>query len=409
MALSSEAVAQVKSAFQAACDDTDKGVPGLVGIAVGKDGQELFAHAAGKRGFGSKEPMTLDNIFWIASCTKMITGVACMQLVEQGKLSLDDAEQVAKLCPEIKNPSILQPDGTLQPAKKRITLRMLLSHTAGFGYTFFHQGLRDYSKPVGYDEFSGHLKDMVQPLVHEPGEGWQYGLNIDWAGFCVERTTNMTLNEYFQRHIFQPLNIKNISMFPNNEMKTKLAYMNARTLDGQLHPRDHLLHAPLVVETEQEMAACVNSGGAGAFASPREYCQILATLLNDGTSPNTGARILKKETVDMMFDNQIPDFPNFGKQGIPDAKSDLTNAIPDLYPGSQQGWGLTFMLSDGPTGRSSGTGHWAGLPNLYWWCDRAQGVAGMICSQILPFADPKVLGLWVELESGVYSGLGKKS
>ena len=192
MALSSEAVTQVKSAFQAACDDTNKGVPGIVGIAVGRDGQELFAHAAGKRGFGSNEPMTLDNIFWIASCTKMITGLACMQLVEQGKLSLDDADQVAKLCPEIEHPSILQPDGSLQPAKKRITLRMLLSHTgkklifarsiclanvfaAGFGYTFFHEGLRDYSKPVGYDEFSGHLKDMIQPLVHEPGEGWEYG------------------------------------------------------------------------------------------------------------------------------------------------------------------------------------------------------------------------------------------
>ncbi|KIV86035.1 hypothetical protein PV11_01676 [Exophiala sideris] len=409
MAVSSEAVAKIKSAFQAACEDTNKGIPGLVGIAVDKNGQELFAHAAGKRGFGSDEPMTLDNIFWIASCTKMITGLACMQLVEQGKLSLDDADQVAKLCPEIKEPSILQPDGTLRPAKKRITLRMLLSHTAGFGYTFFHEGLRDYSKPVGYDEFSGHLKDMVQPLVHEPGDGWQYGLNIDWAGFCVERTTNMKLNEYFQRHILHPLNIKNISMFPSDEMKSKLAYMNARTLDGQLHPRDHLLHRPLVVETEQEIATCINSGGAGAFALPREYCQILATLLNNGTSPITGAQILKKETVDMMFENQIPSFPHFGKQGIPAAKSDLTNTIPDLYPGSQQGWGLTFMLSDGPTGRSSGTGHWAGLPNLYWWCDRAQGVAGMICSQILPFADPQVLGLWVELESGVYSGLGKKS
>lgn len=129
MVLSSDATDKIRSAFQVACDDTNKGVPGLVGIAVGKDGQELFAHAAGKRGFGSNEPMTLDNIFWIASCTKMITGVACMQLVEQGKLSLDDADQVAKLCPEISNPGVLQLDGKLRPATKRITLRMLLSHT----------------------------------------------------------------------------------------------------------------------------------------------------------------------------------------------------------------------------------------------------------------------------------------
>lgn len=129
MGLSSTAVDNIKSAFNAACDDVDKGIPGLVGIAVGKDGKELFAEAAGKRGYGSTEAMTLDSIFWIASCTKMITGVACMQLVEKGTLSLDDADQVTKLCPELKNLSVLQPDGKLVPAKRGITLRMLLSHT----------------------------------------------------------------------------------------------------------------------------------------------------------------------------------------------------------------------------------------------------------------------------------------
>lgn len=106
-----------------------------------------------------------------------------------------------------------------------------------------------------------------------------------------------------------------------------------------------------------------------------------------------------------MFENQIPKFPDFSRQGIPPAKPDLTNPIPDLYPGKQQGWGLTFMLSDGPTGRSDGTGHWAGLPNLFWWCDREKGVAGMICSQVLPFADAQVLGLWVNLESEAYKAL----
>ncbi len=111
MGLSSEAVNKLQTAFNDACADRDKGLPGVVGVAVGRDGKELFAHAAGKRGFGSEEPMTLDNIFWIASCTKMITGVACMQLVEQGKLSLDDAAQTESLCPEFKDLKVLQPDG----------------------------------------------------------------------------------------------------------------------------------------------------------------------------------------------------------------------------------------------------------------------------------------------------------
>lgn len=109
-----------------------------------------------------------------------------------------------------------------------------------------------------------------------------------------------------------------------------------------------------------------------------------------------------------MFRNQIPEFPQFGTQGIPDSKADLTNPIPVLYPPPPtggQGWGLTFMLTGGATGRSTGTGHWAGLPNLWWWCDREKGVGGMVCTQVLPFADAKVLGLWVDIEAEVYKAL----
>lgn len=129
MGLSIKNTELLQKAFDDACADRDKGLPGVVGVAVGRDGNELFAHAAGHRGFGSAEPMTLDNIFWVASCTKMITGIACMQLVEQGKLSLDDAAQVGNLCPELKNLQVLQPDGKIENKNKGITLRMLLAHT----------------------------------------------------------------------------------------------------------------------------------------------------------------------------------------------------------------------------------------------------------------------------------------
>lgn len=107
-----------------------------------------------------------------------------------------------------------------------------------------------------------------------------------------------------------------------------------------------------------------------------------------------------------MFRNHIAEFPDFGSQGIPASKPDLTNPVSQLYPHEgPQGWGLTFMLTGGATGRSSGTAHWAGLAKLWWWCDREKGVAGMVCTQILPFADMNVLGLWVDVESEVYRGL----
>ncbi|KAF7156084.1 hypothetical protein CNMCM5623_009226 [Aspergillus felis] len=425
--LSSQVVSALKERVDAACADQEKGIPGVVVVVVGKDGKEHFAHASGKRGYGSEEPMTLESIFWIASCTKMITGIACMQLVERGLLSLDDSDQVEKICPELKEGKVLQDDGTLVEKRRGITLRMLLNHTAGFGYTFFNEKLRDYSKPIGYDEFSGHIYDMLQPLVHQPGEKWEYGVNIDWAGVMVERVTGQPLNDYFHRNIFEPLGLNNISMFPSASMKEKLAYMNQRDAQGQLSSRDHLLRRPLVVQTAEDIKTCFNSGGGGCFAKPQDYCrmclsyyacysekilivrngaEILATLLNDGISPTTGKQILEKATVDEMFRNQIPNIPNFAAQGIPASKRDLTNAITHLYPSSTpQGWGLTFMLTGGHTGRSEGTAHWAGLANLWWWCDREKGVAGMICTQLLPFGDPQVLHLWLDVESAVYSGL----
>ncbi|KAF1846991.1 beta-lactamase/transpeptidase-like protein [Cucurbitaria berberidis CBS 394.84] len=409
MPLSAEVIQSLKKTVDAACADPKSDIPGTSVVVVGKDGKELFAHASGYRGATSSEPMTIDNVFWIASCTKMIAGIACMQLVEQGKLSLDDGDEIERLVPELKDIKVLQKDGTLVDKKRKITLRMLLTHTAGFGYTFFNNELRDFSHPIGFDEFSGHIKDILQPLLFQPGEGWQYGVNIDFAGLALERATGLSLNDYCHKYIFEPLGLKNISFFPTEEMKKRLALMNHRKHDGSLIGRDHLLRKPLVV-TSSERKDVLNSGGAGAFATPSDYAQIIATLLNDGTSPTTRATILKKETVDLMFTNQIKQFPDFGRQGIPDAKPELTNPLPDLYPvegNPPQGWGLTFMLSNGgPTGRSKSTGFWAGLPNCWWWCDREKGVGGFVCSQILPFGDAKVLGLWFDIETQIYQALG---
>jgi len=129
MSFSSQATKDLQATLDSACADEEKGLPGVVGVIVGKDGTEHFAHAAGKRGYGSSDPMTLDSIFWIASCTKMITGIAAMQLVEKGDLSLDDPSQVEKLCPEIRDLKVLQADGSLVDKKGGISLRMLLTHT----------------------------------------------------------------------------------------------------------------------------------------------------------------------------------------------------------------------------------------------------------------------------------------
>ncbi|KAI1336086.1 beta-lactamase [Xylariaceae sp. FL0016] len=409
MPFSETTLSELRTIVNTAASGDQGGIPGATVVIVDKNGDELFAHSAGKRGMASDEPMSLDSIFWIASCTKLITGIACMQLVERETLSLDDEGQVESLCPELKDIKVLKEDGTLEDKKKSITLRMLLTHTVGFGYTFFVERLRDHFFPTGYDEFDADFKQVLKtPLLFQPGEGWEYGIGPDWAGVIIERVSGMSLNDYMKNHIFEPLGLKNMNMLPTQAMMDNLAYMNFRAADGKLLPRDHPMRRPLLASTKEELAACFQSGGGGLFAKPQEYARILSVVLNNGICPKTGTKLLEKSTVDEMFTNQIPQFPDFGRQPIPAAKGEYTNPIPELYPAEgipPQGWGITFMLAGGRTGRSDATAWWAGLPNLFWWCDREKGVAGIVCSQILPFLDANVAAMWANVESTVYKGL----
>lgn len=130
--LQTTTIEALKSQIDSACKDLDNGIPGVAVSIVGKDGKLMFSHVGGQRGHGSTEPMSIQSVFWIASCTKLITGIACMQLVEQGRLSLDDAEQIEDICPELKDIKVLQEDGRLVDKTRGITLRMLLSHTGEY-------------------------------------------------------------------------------------------------------------------------------------------------------------------------------------------------------------------------------------------------------------------------------------
>lgn len=177
MSLTAQATEKLRKLVESACADPKTDIPGLTVAVVGKDGNDLFVHSAGRRGIESDEPMTPENIFWIASCTKMLTGIACLQLVENDVLKLDDGTQLEGLCPELKDLPVLRNDGTAQRKNKAITLRMLLTHTAGFGYSFFNERIRNWGFPSGIDEFSGRIEDMKLPLLFQPGEGWEYGVS----------------------------------------------------------------------------------------------------------------------------------------------------------------------------------------------------------------------------------------
>ncbi|KGO56661.1 Beta-lactamase-like protein [Penicillium expansum] len=401
--------------IKAHIDDLTSGptpkIPGVVCIAVNRKGDQIFSHASGPTKLNGSEPMTLDTVFWLASCTKLLTGIACMQLVEQGRLSLDDPDQLDTIVPELKDLKVLSKDESgnfkLVAQKNRITLRMLLTHTSGFGYAFDNDELCTWARPVGLDDFSGRREDVLyRPLTQQPGSGFTYGVGIDWVGEVVERVTNASLEDYFNRNILTPIGADEIRFFPGLKMKDRLAYMHFRDANGALSVQDHICRNSL--QSNPNISGhrfCM--GGCGAFGTPLHYTKVLATILNDGTCPKTNYQLLKPETIQDMFTDHIPKFPIHRNELSHAAKANLANSCPIIpEPGDPtDGWGLTFALSheESPTGRSKGTASWEGIANLYWFADREKGIAMIIATQILPYGDFEVVRLYRKIEENIYA------
>src|ERR1700749_2711716 len=198
--------AQIDAVLRRAVDAKD--VPGVVAVAATDKGI-LYEGAFGTRDLAKGPEMTLDTIFRLASMTKAVTSVQAMQPDKEGKFQLD--RPVGNILPELSAPQVLEgfdDSGAprLRPAKRPITLRHLLTHTAGFGYEFDNADLVRYGKATGPPSTStGKLAALHLPLTFDPGERWQYGINIDWAGKAVEAISGKTLDAYLKDHIFTPL------------------------------------------------------------------------------------------------------------------------------------------------------------------------------------------------------------
>jgi methyl acetate hydrolase len=371
-------------------------VPGVVAMATTADGP-CYAGAFGRRRLGGSEAMTLDTVFRIASMTKAITCVAAMQLVERGKLSLD--APVPAIDPGLARPQVLdgfdaQGKPILRPAKRPITLKHLMTHTAGFCYEQWNPNLERCVAALGLPQMaSGKLAALRMPLMFDPGERWEYGINIDWVGRLVEEISGQKLDAYFAEHITGPLGMKDTGFAVSSEQRARQATVHQRTADGALTPQ------PFEVSMERDFLA----GGGGLYSTTGDYLAFLQMLLRAGTL--NSARILKPETVALMGENHIGPLP----AGVLKANwPEMTNDV-DLFPGQTVRWGLAYMLTmeSGPNGRSAGSLTWAGIFNTYYWLDPIKRVAGVIMTQILPFADPATLGVLGNFERAVYAAIGE--
>ncbi len=361
----------------------------------------LCSAAAGVRSLGDSAAgaMTADTVCWIASMTKAITGAAAMQLVERGQLQLDTP--AAEVLDYLGTVGVLQgfdEDGNprVRPASTPVTLRQLLTHTAGFGYELWSEDLVRYKRATGTPSImSCRRAALAVPALRDPGEAWLYGTGLEHVGLMVEVVSGMRLGDYLQQNILGPLGMDSTGFAITDKMRARLAGVHIRGEDGSLSPYDF--------ELNQEPE--VQLGGAGLYGTVEDYSRFLQMILGRGT--RQGVQVLRPETVQQMVVN------NMGQLRV----VPLPTAMPRLsgdaafYPNIQKSWGLTFQINEEPlaTGRPAGGLMWAGLANSFYWIDMGNQVAGTYISQQFPFGDPRTFGLFDNIERAYYTALREES
>ena len=367
-------------------------VPGVVAAAADQSGS-FYDGAFGRRSVAADDRMTPDTVFRIASMTKAITAVAALQLVEQGRIGLD--QPAGEILPALANPRVLEGfddngQPKLRPARGTITLRNLLTHTAGFVYDTWNENMGRYMAQTGLPAArTGKLAALDAPLGFDPGERWEYGINIDQAGRMVEVVSGLDLETYMQRNILGPLGMRDTSFLPQPQWIDRLAVVHARQPDGSLKPLDR----PLPTGRPEFFP-----GGGGLFSTAPDYLTFLLALMNGGSWQ--GHRVLQPEMITLMAQNHMG---SLDMTTMTSFSPESSNNV-DLFPGMPKKWGMSFLINtlDAPTGRSAGSLTWAGLNNTYFWLDPTRKVAGVLLTQILPFADQRVLGLLDRFETEVY-------
>jgi methyl acetate hydrolase len=381
---------KIDSIMRKATDNGD--VPGIVAMLTDRNGT-TYEGAFGKRVLGQNAAMSLDTVVWIASMTKALTSTAAMQLVEQGKLDLDSP--ASRWAPHLGEVKVLEGfdasgQGKLRAPRSPITLRHLLTHTAGFGYDIWSADLVRFQEKNGIPGIiSCQNAALTTPLLFDPGTSWYYGINIDWVGKIIEAVSGAKLSVVLRENVFQPLGMIDTAFKISAPMRARLAKIHQPGDDGKLAPQMEL---EIPQEPEFEM------GGGGLYGTAGDYLKFVRMILNRGKA--NGKQVLKPETVDQMCTN------NMGALRVRVLKTAMPPFSHDaeFFPGMAKSWGLAFQRDEArsPTGLPAGTLMWAGLANTFFWIDPSTGVGGVYLSQVLPFVDAKAVTPYLDFQTAVY-------
>ena len=371
----------------------EKKVPGVVAmVAVGD--HVTYQGASGKRDTIKNIPMSVDSIFRIASMTKPITSVAAMQIVESGRVKLD--EPAATYLPEVSQVQVLEEfdagtgNAKLRPPKSLLTVRQLLTHTSGFVYEFFDPKMQAYTASGAVPSIRLGDGDFLKaPILFDPGTRWEYGISTDVLGRLVEKVSGQTLEEYFRQHIFQPLGMTDTFFDVPPDKQTRVVALGTRQEDGSF------------VEPPPQPFQPVRfySGGGGLYSTASDYLKFERMVLGGGKLDNK--RILQSETVNEMTRNQIGDLT------LPEMRSLAPQFAKDPIhvPGSLDKFGLGFAINTKPVegGRSGGSLAWAGIYNTFFWIDPPRKTCAVMLMQILPFSDDGANSVVEHFERAVYA------
>jgi len=359
-------------------------------VIVGNADHVTYSGTIGKRDSASSVNAAVDTIFRIASMTKAITTTAALQLVEQGKVKLD--EPVSKFLPELAKLDVLEGfDASgkpmLRPAKTPIALRHLLTHTSGFAYANWNPTLTQYNKVSGSSAPPTAVAPLI-PLMFEPGTKWHYGPSVDWAGKLVEKISGLTLEQYFQNNILQPLGMKSTSFLVPPEKFDRLVSTYRRQPDGKLKEDPRTQPAP----------PTVYNGGGGLFSTAADYIRFTQMILRKGRGAGK-EEILRPKTVELMSINQIGAIPI---ERLKSTDASLTADL-DVGPGCKYTYGFLLNTMMSPLGLPAGTLMWAGVENTFYWIDPHRSLCAVIMMQFFPFLDPQGAGMLADFAKAAYA------